>query len=210
MTDTLSCSKSIHSSNTKEGRHSLLVLGPQHRHAAWHAAWHALKQSVLARFDYWAQNCYPSHTIPVARMLDKGLLSLLDLVCGFPVPKGSEQHGISLATPISGREQWSFAEWVVRQPIKCGGMGLRSYTELCRPAYIGAVELALPRLHDGFCPQLEDMVGGVDRFGDEWAGRWTTLLESGCRAGREFAASWLLLQQETRLAMESLVRGKRR
>ena len=47
----------------EEGRSSLRVLGPMHRHAAWHA----LKQSIWPRFQYWPQNCYPSQTIPAAR-----------------------------------------------------------------------------------------------------------------------------------------------
>ena len=188
----------------EEGRQSLKLLETQHRHAAWHA----LKQSIWPRFEYWAQNCYPSHSLPAARRLDQGLLSLLELVCGFSIPQGQSQHGITLPTPIPGREQLSFAAWVVRQPVKCGGFGLRSYVELCRPAFIGAVELAVPRLYDGFCPLLVPMVGGEDRFGEDGDGRWQTLLDSGCRAGRELAASWLSMQQETRLAMEFLGEGE--
>ena len=76
--------------------------------------------------------------------------------------------------------------------MKCGGLGLRAYSELCKPAFIGAV----PKLHAGFCPLLASTVGGEDRFGEEWAGRWQTLLDSGCRAGREFAVSWLRLTEE--------------
>ena len=47
----------------EEGRRSLQILGAEHRHAAWVA----LKQSIWPRFEYWAQNCYPSQTLPVAR-----------------------------------------------------------------------------------------------------------------------------------------------
>ena len=85
----------------KEGRHSLEVLGPRHRHAAWQA----LRLSIWPQFEYWAQNCYPSHTLPAVRVLDEGLLSLLELVCGFSIPQGRDQHGITLATPVLGREQ---------------------------------------------------------------------------------------------------------
>ena len=76
-------------------------------------------------------------------------------------------------------------------------MGLRSYAELCMPAFIGAVELAILRLHAGFCPLQEESVGGEERFREVWAGRWQTLLDSGCGTGREFSASWLRLQQES-------------
>ena len=82
-----------------------VVLGPMHRHAAWHA----LKQSIWPRFQYWPQNCHPSQTIPAARRLDEGLISLLELVTGFPIPLGQSEHGLTLTTPIPGRENWSFA-----------------------------------------------------------------------------------------------------
>ncbi len=72
-----------------------------------------------------------------------------------------------------------------------GGLGLRLYVELCRPAFIDAVELAMTKLYDGFCPLLADTVGGEDRFDGEWEGRWKTLLASGHRTGRELAASLL-------------------
>ena len=183
-----------------DGRQGLELLGSEHRHAAWHA----LKQSVWPRFDYFAQNCYPSLTIPVAARLDHGLHSLLELVVGFPVPLERSPDSVMLSTNIPGWEGIPFAAWALRQPIKCGGMGLRRYVDICRPAFLGACELALPRLHKGFCPILTSQVGGADSHGEEWQGRWTTLLSSGCRAGKELAESWRLLQLETRSAMTFL------
>ena len=142
--------------------------------------------------------------MPVARRLDQGLLSLLELVAGLPVPQGRSEHGITLETPIPGREGWSFAAWVMRQPVKCGGLSLRSYAEMCRPAFLGAVEIAIPKLHTGFCPLLEEVVGGEERFRDEWEGRWQTLHSSGSRLGREHQTSWVMLQAATRRTMEYL------
>ena len=53
-------------------------------------------------------------------------------------------------------------------------MGLRSYKELCRPAFLGAMEQALPWLHLGFCSVVEPILGGEDVFGGEASevGRW--------------------------------------
>ena len=175
-----------------------------------HAAWAALKWSVWARFEYWLQHCYPSVTIPAAEELDRQLWSLLETVFGFSIPC----HG-SLATrawdcvlrvPLEGRQDWTFAAWLLRQPVKLGGLGLRSYAELCRPAFLGAVEHALPRLHKDFCPLLAPVVGGVESFGEEAdsVGRWQVLLQSGSPCGREFMLAWTGMRQE---AAEGARRG---
>ena len=154
---------------------------------------------MWSRFGYWVQNCYPSQSIPAAARLDEGLRSLLELTVGLSIPLGRDPDTVIINTAIAGREEWSFSAWVVRQPVKCGGMGLRSYVETCAPAFIGAVEQAIPSLHTGYCPLLTEWVGGADRFGEGVlsAGRWRTLLTSGCRVGREYEAVWNALRQET-------------
>ena len=162
-----------------------------------YAAWQALKQSTWTRFGYWVQNCYPSQSIPAAKMLDEGLHSLLELTVGVSIPLCIDPATIVLDTPIPGREDWSFPAWVMRQPVKCGGMGLRSYVETCGPAFIGAIEMAIPTLHTGFGSILTNEVGGTNRFGEgvQPEGRWRTLLNSGCRVGRELSVAWNSLDQ---------------
>ena len=53
------------------------------------------------------------------------------MVCGFDIPtQGLRADGGECK--ISGppiRQGWSFAAWVARQPVKLGGMGLRSFAE---------------------------------------------------------------------------------
>ena len=186
-----------------DGKKSLDVLGPEHRHAAWIA----LKQSIWPRFDYWAQTCYPSNSLPAARRLDAGLHRLLEQVVGIRIPLGAndDMSTLLLPTPLTGsRRNMSFQAWVLRQPVKCGGAGLRTFEEICRPAFAGACELALPSLHTGFCSLLTDIVGGGDRFGDDWEGRWRTLFSSNCRAGQELKLAWMMMQVETRRAMQFL------
>ena len=65
--------------------------------------------------------------------------------------------------PIHGLDGKSFQEFVVRQPIRFGGLGIRSREELSPAAFIGAVELSLPDFvgDRGVCPQLENVVGTV-------------------------------------------------
>ena len=139
-------------------------------------------------------------------MLDEGLHSLLELTVGVSIPLKIDPATIVLDTPIPGREDWSFPAWVMRQPVKCGGMGLRSYVETCGPAFIGAIEIAIPTLHTGFGSILTNEVGGADMFGEgvQAEGRWRTLLNSGCRVGRELSAAWNTLKEETMKAMTFL------
>ena len=64
-------------------------------------------------------------------------------------------------------------------------------------AFIGGLEQSLPHFtgEGGVCPQLEGVLGN-------WTGqngsRWQQLIQSGCRTGRELAASWETLQGEAR------------
>ena len=92
------------------------------------AAWAALKWSVWPRFEYWAQHCYPSDSIPAAKVLDQRLWSLLEDVCGFSIShqgqRGADSGECSVSSPDNLREGWSFAAWVARQPVKLQGDGL--------------------------------------------------------------------------------------
>ena len=103
------------------------------------AAWAALKWSVWARFDYWASLCYPSDSIPAAKELDRQLWRLLEGVCGTKIPQTSSLETSSwdcvLPVDLPGRESLTFPAWVVRQPVKRGGMGGRSHAETCRVAF---------------------------------------------------------------------------
>ena len=56
--------------------------------------------------------------------------------------------------------------WLVAQPVKFGGLGLRSLVETCPAAFLGGLEMALPHMvgdeeEVGICPQLENVVGQV-------------------------------------------------
>ena len=180
----------------------------QHRQAAWAV----LKRSVWPRFDYWAMHCYPSDSLPAARELDRRLWMVLEEVCGLRISHQSYRAaedgkcGIQVPEGCSERENWSFAAWVARQPVKLGGMGLRSMAELCYPAFLGAMEQTLPRLHKGFCPMLTPVVGGEEEHGEGATdlGRWRVLLDSGSRVGAEFAVCWRVLKAEAQSAAEWL------
>ena len=76
-------------------------------------------------------------------------------------------------------------------PIKLGGMGLRSHLFLSSYAYYGALEQTVPHFAT-VCPPLEHLAGeglSVDT-------RWSHLLTSGCRAGKELLRVWGRVKEE--------------
>ena len=85
--------------------------------------------------------------------------------------------------------------WVIRQPIRGGGLGLRSNVETSLAAFIGRLEQALPHFTgiSGVCPQLAGLIGDLTGQAGQ---RWHQLLQSGCRTGRELSAAWAVLQLE--------------
>ena len=70
--------------------------------------------------------------------------------------------------PVAGRSDLSFQQCVVRQPVRLGGFGLRSQRDTVGPAFIGALEQAVPFFcgENGICPQLADSLGGEECFGE--------------------------------------------
>ena len=78
----------------------------------------------------------------------------------------------------------------VPQPIKLGGMGIRSLVETSQAAFVGGVDMSLPHFtgRDGVCPPLEDVKGSI-----EGGRRWRTFLAYGCRTSLEFQLSWSCL-----------------
>ena len=160
------------------------------------ALWTVLRLSLSQQLDYWLQLCYPSNIKSAAERMDDILWKVLETAAFSDIPRKDIQIYRDLATKISipGLCETSYQEWVIRQPIKLGGFGLRSQTDLSPAAFIGAVEQVLPSFTGikGICPQLAHLVGSME---DEQT-RWQTLLTSGCRTGRELGSAWEALQNE--------------
>ena len=127
------------------------------------ALWSSLRASVAQRFDYWCQLALPSAVKPVAALLDKKLWLVLDAALGFKVPRRGGLVGQDvdciLNVPVNGLEEQPFAEWVVRQPVRLHGMGLRSQEDNCDPGYVGALLQAAPFMAK--LPALKDVMEGT-------------------------------------------------
>ena len=97
---------------------------------------------------------------------------MLEAAVGAHIPRGEEGRGWEVTLPVPGREGLSFQHWVVRQPIKMGGMGFRSLEETSLVAFLGTLEQTVPSFSgpEGGCPQLAEILGGEECFGEEVAG----------------------------------------
>ena len=88
----------------------------------------------------------------------------------------------------------SYQEWVVRLPVRFHGWGFRSLSDTCGPAYLGALETALPFMaaRDMLCPDREEQWGGEECWGEDASPdtRWRVVLASGCQEGIELGRVW--------------------
>ena len=169
------------------------------------ALWSVLRSSICQKLDYWLTLVYPSLVQQAAERMDSLLISVLEKLLGMHIPLQGEGLGwdCPLQVPIQGLEIRSFQHWVIRQPVKMGGLGIRSQVGISPAAFIGGLEQALPHFTGagGVCQQLVGVIGDgqgqVDR-------RWQPLLQSGCRTGRELLNAWSLLQREATESAEYL------
>ena len=83
--------------------------------------------------------------------------------------------------PVTRQQGKSYQDWMVRLPIRLGGMGMRSMLDISLAAFIGSVEQALPHFVgvDGVCQQLTTIMW-VMRDSNS---RWRELIASGSRTG---------------------------
>ena len=158
--------------------------------------------SISQRFIYFLQLSPPSLVEPVAEWLDGEMWRYLERCCGFRIPRKREPGAPHINIPLEEYDQSTYQEWVVRLPVRLYGWGFRSLKDIAGPAYIGALETAVPfmagRGEAFIAPQMAEVWGGEDRWGIDspWESRWTTLLESECDEGKEVNNVWRKLQRE--------------
>ena len=167
--------------------------------------WAVLRSSTSQKLDYWLTLVYPSLMKSAAAKMDTLMARVLEGLVGMHIPMVGEGLGwdCPLNVPIEGLETRTFQQWTIRQPVKMGGLGLRSQVELSPAAFIGGIEQALPHFvgSNGICQQLAGVLGGGQEQADR---RWFPLLQSGCRTGVELSQAWSLLQREATQCAEYL------
>ena len=160
------------------------------------AIWSILKCSFSQKLDWHLTLCYPSDISAAAAELDSVLWNLLEHATKLHIPKGEEGLGVECclqAPGIAYLQGRSFQHSLVRQPVKQGGLGLRSMEETSPAAFIGGIEMALPHFtgEGGICGLLEDQVGRVQGLN-----RWQAFLAAASRTAQEFSRAWSTLKQE--------------
>jgi len=139
--------------------------------------------------DFVAQTVYPSDAAPSLEQFSTSVLLSAEEAFG-------EAGPAILADPIARRR--------LPLPQRLGGSGLRDRAQLRHAAFVGttcaAVSRMLPRTLGGasflgYMPQLAGVLG-VGSFNTGRNDRFTSLLRSGCRHGREFNESWTAMVDE--------------
>ena len=137
----------------------------------------------------------------MAAFLDGQLWGVLEAALGFQIPCTDKPLGdLCPRVPVLGLEAQPFAQWVVQQPIKLHGMGVRSARDTCEPGWVSSLDKAAPYLSQ--VPALAGIMGGEGSWGPEAdkATRWASLLNSGFLFGQELRTAWQSMQQEAREA----------
>ena len=160
------------------------------------AIWTVARSSTLMKLDYHLALCYPTDMVEAAREMDRLLHTMLECSSTLSIPKVDEGRGVEccLQTPVTRHQGRSYQDHMIRLPVRLGGMGLRSMTDVSLAAFLGSVEQALPHFigEGGVCQQLAPVLGEMRNAGN----RWRDMLASQCRTGVEMERAWTLLREE--------------
>ena len=86
--------------------------------------WTVLRLSLSQQLDYWLQLCYPTHIKAAAERMDRILWEVLELAASSHIPRTEEGRNWECMVDVPGLESRSYQDWVVRQPVRLGGLGL--------------------------------------------------------------------------------------
>ena len=92
------------------------------------AMWTIARSSTATKLDYQLSLRYPSDIREAAIDMDNLLSSMLNSAAGLNVPMVNEGRGVEHCPDpgISRLAGKSYQNWMIRTPVRLGGMGLRS------------------------------------------------------------------------------------
>ena len=151
------------------------------------------RQSLSTRLNYLSQVVPPNvpGVIEELQGVDRARFAVLATTIGidpFAVPEGQPD-------PTFTRERC----WL---PVRHKGLGIVRAADLAPAAFVGAMELVVPRFPDhvvegrlvpGLFPHLSAATGAAFGAGE---GRWATLVNSGLPLGAAYEQAWELMRQE--------------
>ena len=136
------------------------------------AIWTIARASTAMKLDYHLSLCYPTDMEYAARMMDDILWNMLEKAALMSIPRVDEGRGLEHcpSLPVRRLQQRSYQDWMVRMPVRLGGMGLRSVADTSLAAYIGGLEQALPHFvgEGRLCPQLQHVLGDMASPSTKW------------------------------------------
>ena len=166
--------------------------------------WTIARASTAMKLDYHLALCYPTDMEEASRQMDDILWSMVEKAAGVSIPRVEEGRGVECCPllPVDRLQYRSYQDWMMRMPVRLGGMGLRSVADTSLAAFIGGIEQALTHFvgDDGVCQLLQPVLGNMDSP----ASRWRDLTNSGCRTGEELVWAWETLRREARESCQYL------
>ena len=86
--------------------------------------------------------CYPSDMVEAAAEMDRILLSMVQKATGLAIPLVDQGIGVEHCPrpPVTRVAEKLYQNWMMRTPVRLGGMGLRSVAETSLAAFVGGVE----------------------------------------------------------------------
>ena len=105
------------------------------------AIWTVARSSTIMKLDYHLALCYPTDMVEAAKEMDRLLKTLLECASGLSIPNGDEGRGVECCpqTTVTRLHDKSYQDFMVRMPVRLGGMGLRSMVDVSLAAFIGGV-----------------------------------------------------------------------
>ena len=149
------------------------------------ALWAVLRSSLAQQLDYWLQLCYPTDVKYAAERMDRILWQVLQVVAGSVIPRrecgAAWSCIVDVPMELAGERDRTFQEWAVRQPLKLGGLGLRSQLDTIPQAFVGALEQTRSSFggEHGITPQLGHLVAEAGAAAQRWAPLRNLVVELG-------------------------------
>ena len=165
------------------------------------SAWIILSSALAHQLDFSLTLQYPSDSLECAEIVDARIWKAIEQLAGqHHIARGAGDAGVECildlvkVPSLNGR---SFQHLLAAQPVKLGGLGVRSLVETRQPAFVGGLEQALPYMVTGeqcsspLVPSLQPVIG-------HWSGqdRWSDLLTAGSQTAIEFREAWLAISEE--------------
>ena len=104
--------------------------------------WTIARASTAMKLDYHLALCYPTDMEEASRQMDDILWSMVEKAAGVSIPRVEEGRGVECCPllPVDRLQYRSYQDWMMRMPVRLGGMGLRSVADTSLAAFIGGVE----------------------------------------------------------------------